>query len=40
MEVIHLEAVVHVGGVTRAETQFIGSIILVEMWRIEYNMHG
>jgi len=38
LEAINLEAVVREGGTMGAETLFIGSLIIVGMKRIKYNM--
>ena len=38
LKVVNLEAVVREGGATGAETLFIGSLVIVGMYRIEYNM--
>jgi len=38
LEAVSLEPVVREGGVTGAETLFIGSLVIVGMYRIEYNM--
>jgi len=37
-EVVNLEAVVLEGGVPGAESLFIGYLVMVGIWRIEYNI--
>jgi hypothetical protein len=38
LEAVNLEAVVQERGDRAAETLFKGSLVIVEMWTIEYNM--
>ena len=38
MEAVNLQAVVWEEGATGAETLFIGQLVIVGMYRIEYNM--
>ena len=38
MEAVNLEAEVREGGANGAQTLFIGQLVIVGMWRIQYNM--